>query len=206
MDGEESAEAAAGSDWAGFPPNKVEQSLIAERFGQEPSHSRLSDTIARPRVAMRRNENGRNGASVRDQALLQIESAHSPAVQLDVQDQAGRAASRGRREEFASGGKRLDGIPCQPDQAAQCPADREIIIHDGNHRLRVRHQCHFLTGILSGSRVHGLLGLGPVHDLTQRGPNPRAMERPYELNDSSLVTPQRKERLHLAKVEACPRR
>ena len=183
-DREESAEAATGSDRAGFPPYEVEQRLIAERFWQEPSHSRLSDTLARPRVTVGRNENGRDGASVSDQALLQIESAHSPAVQLDVQDQAGRAASCGRREEFASRGKRLDGIPRQPNQAAQCPADRKIIIHYGNHRSSVSHQCHLLTGILSGRRAHGLLGLGPMHDR----PAIRVMKHPR--------SPRRKERLH----------
>ena len=39
-----------------------------------------------------------------------VQAATGQAGQVDVQDQAGRAPARGRREELASGRKRLDDI------------------------------------------------------------------------------------------------
>lgn len=166
------------SAWASFPPYEIKQRFVPERFGQESDHSGVSGALSRPSVTVGRDENGWESGSVGDQLLLQVESAHPSFAQLDVQDQAGGAASRGRCEELAGRRKRLDSIPRQPNQATEGPADGEIIIDNGDHEWGARYRDHVLRSALSGDGNDSLSDLGPI-------PDPPAAEG---LCDASVVT------------------
>src|SRR5258705_10331944 len=82
-----------GSAYGGF--DRVEQYLALERLEQVGRGSRSLGARACRGIIMGGDEDDRDGDLVRGQSLLQIEPVH-PATQVNVQDQAGGQAERGR--------------------------------------------------------------------------------------------------------------
>lgn len=77
------------------------------------------------------DEDDRDGDLVRSQSLLQIEAAH-PATQVDVQDQAGGRAERGRAQKILSRPKSLGGETGKLNQPTERSADRGVVVNDGD--------------------------------------------------------------------------
>src|SRR5437867_1621429 len=72
-------------------PDRLEQILLVEWLAQICGGAGLPDALAGRVIVMSGDEDDRDTHPVRGQARLKFEPAHA-AIQVDVQDEAGRAA------------------------------------------------------------------------------------------------------------------
>ena len=117
--------------------DRVEQHLAVERLAQVRGDAGSPDSLGGRRIVMGGDEDHGDTGAVHRQPLLKLEPAH-PA-QTEVQDQAGRTGGRRCVEKLTGRRERLDGIACRLDQASEGPANRQIVVDDGDQR-KVRHE------------------------------------------------------------------
>jgi len=92
--------------------------------------SRAHDPVPRWRRIVSRNDHDWDWFPGPDEVLLHFEATHARHVQ--VENEAGGAARRQGLHEIGAGPECSDAESCGTKQSFQCPADRFLVIHDGD--------------------------------------------------------------------------
>ena len=103
-----------------------EESLVAERFGQERETIRGQGFFAHGPIAMAADDDHGQAGSAGSEAALQLEAAH--VGEAHVEDQA--RGTRGQRmsEKLRGRGERADIVAFGPEETAQRSPNREIVV------------------------------------------------------------------------------
>jgi len=111
--------------------DRIEQEVVVERLAEVCGRSRVFSALAREDIVMGGDEDDRDDDPVGGQVRLKLEPAH-PAIQVDVQDQAGSADQRRGAQKIFRRCECLGGETGKPNQPAKRSADRVVIVNDRN--------------------------------------------------------------------------
>jgi hypothetical protein len=110
---------------------RIDQELVVERFAEVRDRSSFFGALARGDIVMSGDEDDRDDDPVGGQLRLKLEAAH-PAIQMDVQYEAGSSRERRRGQKIL---RRCEGFGGETGKLNQPPkrsADRVVIVNDAN--------------------------------------------------------------------------
>jgi hypothetical protein len=129
---------AAGTDLGrhtGLRTRPTTPSNTSSSKGFQTLPSGASNAVACRGIVKGCDEDEGDGRVPRGQLLLQLEPGH--ALHLDIHEGHGRAPFGFGSEEVAGRAVRLDGVAGRVEQSTNGPADRAIIVYDGDHESSV---------------------------------------------------------------------
>jgi hypothetical protein len=132
--------------------DRLDQEVIVEWLGEVPGGSGCVDALPHGDLVIGGDEDDRDDEPIDLQLRLKVETAHA-AVQVDVQDQAGRADQKRRSEKILSRCEGLGGETGRLHKPAKRSADRAVIVYDGNQVGGIKHDVMALEYSLRSTRM-----------------------------------------------------
>ncbi len=123
--------------------DRLEQFLLAHRFGQKILGTSLDRLHARGNIPMAGQKNDGQPVSQPGEASLQLRSIH--VGHLHVEEDARRLAAEGRRQQLHRRAVKRDPIAAGLEKLRNCRTKRGIVVDDMNDGGRVRHDAPALA-------------------------------------------------------------